>query len=230
MRFVRASSGLLLLALLAGTSSAQAEDASLKASLDAFFARGVHAGGATAELIGVPRWPGIKGRVIWRLPALRNHPRQISLIATRGAGSHMRRWYVPVRLHWWANAVIVKEDMPARAMLSVLMLKRSRADIAGHAGRWWTDTQELAGTRTTRPLRKGDVVFSSYVKRPPLIRRGDEVSIIARWGGIRVTAMGKALKPAGLGDTLRVQNIRSKQIMQATAIGAHTVRVISRGA
>jgi len=223
--------GSLLLALLIGTStSALAEDAPMKISLDAFFARGVHVNGATAELIGVQRWPNAKGRLIWHLPRMRKHPAQISMIATQGAGSHTRRWYVPVRVHWWADAVVVKNDTPARAMLTPPMLGRKRVDIAGHAGRWWNDTRQLVGTRTTRPLRKGQAVFSSYVKRPPLINRGDEVSMLAHIGGIQVFATGKALKSAGLGDTVRVQNIRSKQVMQATVIGAHAVRVILRGA
>lgn len=222
--------GLLFLALLIGTSSAAlAEDAPLKASLDTFFAQGVHVNGATAELISVQRWPKAKGRLIWHLPNLRKHPAQISLMATQGTGLHARRWYVPVRVHWWANAVVVKNDTPARAMLTLPMLDRKHVDIAGHAGRWWNDTRQLVGTRTTRPLRKGQAVFGSYVKRPPLIKRGDEVSMIAHIGGVRVFATGKALKSAGLGDTVRVQNIRSKQVMQATVIGAHAVRVISRG-
>jgi len=221
--------GLLSLALLTGTS-ALADDAPMKASLDAFFAQGVHVNGATAELIGVQRWPGAKGRLNWHLPRMRKHPVQISMIATQGAGAHTRRWYVPVRVHWWADAVVVKNDTRTRAILTASMLEKIHTDIAGHAGRWWDNIQQLAGTRTTRPLHKGQVVFSSYVKRPPLIKRGDEVSMISHIGGIRVSAMGKALKPAGLGDTLRVQNMRSRQIRQATVVGAHTVQVIPRGA
>jgi len=222
--------GLFFFALLIGApSAAWAEDVPLKASLDTFFAQGVHVSGATAELIGVQRWPNAKGRLIWRLPRMRKHPAQISMIATQGTGLHARRWYVSVRVHWWADAVVVKNDTPARAMLIPSMLSRKRVDIAGHAGRWWNNIRQLVGTRTTRPLRKGQAIFSSYVKRPPLINRGDEVSMIARIGGIRVFATGKALKSAGLGDTVRVQNIRSKQVMQATVIGTHAVRVISRG-
>ncbi|MDQ6957870.1 MAG: flagellar basal body P-ring formation chaperone FlgA [Mariprofundaceae bacterium] len=223
--------GLLFFALLTGVSSAAwAEDTPMKASLDAFFAQGVRVSGATAKLIGVQRWPNAKGRLIWHLPRLRKHPVQISLIATQGTGLHARRWYVPVRVHWWADAVVVKNDTPTRAMLTPSMLDRKLVDVAGHAGRWWNDTRQLVGTRTTRPLQKGQAIFNSYVKRPPLIKRGDEVSMIAHIGGIRVFATGKALRSAGLGDTVRVQNIRSKQIMQATVSGAHTVRVISRGA
>jgi len=223
-------SGLLLLAVLIGASPAWPVDSSQQASLRAFFAQGVNVDGATAELIDVRAWPDTKGPLRWFLPNLRNHPVKISLIATQGAGSHARRWYVPVRVHWWADAIVVKNDIPVRTILSAPMLNRRRADIAGHAGRWWNDARQLVGTRTTRPLRKGQIVFSSYVKRPPLIKRGDEVVIIVQYGGVRVSAMGKALKPARLGDKLRVQNTRSKQIMQATVIDAHTVHVIARGA
>jgi len=223
------NSGWLLLALLMGSAPVHAGDASLQNSLNAFFTQGVHVNGATATLISVQRWPDTKGRASWHLPNLRSHPVQISLMATQGSGSHVRRWYVPVRVHWWADAIVAKNNVRAHAMLTTSMLDRKRVDIAGHAGSWWRDPGQLAGTRTTRPLRIGQAIFSSYVKRPPLVRRGDEVMIIARIGGIRVSATGMALKPAGLGDKVRVRNTRSKQVMQATVVGAHTVRAISRG-
>lgn len=220
---------LFILALFIAASPAYAEDTAMHASLDAFFTHGVHVNGARAELISVQRWPETQGRLNWHLPNLRSHPGQISLIATRGAGTHVRRWYVPVRVHWWANAMVASRDMEARTIITSAMLEQKRVDIAGHAGRWWRDPQQLTGMRTTRPLRQGQAIFASFVKRPPLIRRGDEVSLMAHIGGIRVFATGKALKSAGLGDMVRVQNLRSKQIMQATVIGAHAVRVISRG-
>jgi len=225
MRFLK----LLLLAGLIGVPTAWAEDTPRQASLLAFFAQGIQVQGATAELIDVQAWPDTTGPLNWYLPNLRNHPVKISLIATKGSGSHARRWYVSVRVHWWADAIVVTNDTPARSILSIPMLSRKRVDIAGHSGRWWSDARQLAGNRTTRPLRKDQIVFSSFVKRPPLIKRGDEVVIIVQFGGVRVSAMGKALKPARIGDRLRVQNTRSKEVMQATVIDAHTVHVIARG-
>lgn len=219
-----------MLAWLAAAPGASATDAAMAQSLQTFFAQGVTHDGARAELVHVQRWPDASGALRWTLPALRGHPAQLFLTATQGKGPRARRWYVPVRVRWWAKAVVAREDIPARAVLSPSMLTVTRANVAGHAGRWWRDPQELAGVRANHDIAKGEVVFSSSVRRPPLVQRGREVVILARIGGVRVTALGKALRAANAGETVPVRNLRSKQVIQARVVDAHTVRVVVGGA
>lgn len=228
----------ILFALLLGTQAAYAVDDAMRTSLRDFFRQGVSLAGAHAELVKVLRWPDVKqgaklgaqGAFRWRLPHLRNHPERVSLIAEQGKGAQARRWYVPVQLRWWTNAVAVRGDVATHTLLTASMLERVRANITGHAGRWWTDARQLAGTRTTRPLRAEQVVYESYVKRPPLLIRGDRVTLVASIGGVRVTAMGEVLKPAGRGDKVQVRNLNSKRVLQATIVDKHTARVLAGGA
>lgn len=220
---------LILLALLVGAQPAYAEDDAMRTSLQAFFDRGVQMDGAKAELDGVEHWPDAEGKLQWHLPHLSGHPERVSMIAEQGEGAHARRWYVPVRLHWWVNAVVAKEGVSARTLLVPSMLKHARVDVAGHSGHWWTKVGRLAGARTTRPLRAGEVVYSSYVIRPPLLRRGDMVTLVARIGGVQVTAVGKVLRPAGRGERVQVRNMRSKQILQATVVDKNTAYVFVGG-
>ncbi len=231
---MRMRPAILLLAALAiiqaGAAPAEAADAALERSLHAFFHRGIVADGARAELVRVQRWPDTKGAARWRMPTLRGHPAQLFLTAIQGKGAHARRWYVPVRVRWWARAVVAREDIPARAILDPSMLTVAKADVAGRAGRWWREPGELAGVRANRPIARGEVVFSSAVRRPPLVQRGREVTILARVGGIRVTALGTALRAANRGEVVPVRNRRSKQIVQARVVDAHTVRVVVGGA
>lgn len=204
---------------------AYAADAALKASLDAFFARGVHMEGATAELQRVVHWPDTQGAVTWRLPKLKHHPARMSLIAEQGEGRRLRRWYVPVAVRWWAKAVVSRHDLPARSNLTPAVLTLARVNVAGHSGRWWSRIEELAGARSLRPLRAGQVIDAGTIKRPPLLSRGDHVTLVANIGGVQVTTMAKVLRPAGLGDVVRVQNLASKQVVQATVVNRSTVEV-----
>lgn len=123
----------------------------------------------------------------------------------------MRRWYVPIRIHWWANAVVLKQEAPIRTRLLPDMLEVKRTDVAGHIGLWWEKVSDLAGMQVTRPMHKGDAVYSVSVKQPPMIKRGDIITIIAQVGPISVRAEGKALKSGGRGDRLLVQNLRSNR-------------------
>jgi len=221
---------MMLAALALFAPAARAADAALERSLHAFFDRGVVVAGARAELVSVGRWPDVRGAVRWSLPALRGHPARLFLIAEQGRGSHARRWYVPVRVHWWARAVVAREDIPARTVISPSMLTVRRADIAGRVGRWWRDPASVSGLRANRPIARGEVISSTAVRRLPLIQRGREVTILAARGGVRVTALGKALRSANAGEFVQVRNLRSKRIVQARVLDAHTVRVETGGA
>jgi len=203
-----------------------ASDSAMQQSLQSFFNDGVVVRGASAELIRVERWPTTSGVVHWSLPvALNGHPKRLSLIAEQGG----RRWYVPVRVHWWAMAIVMNKNISARSLLTHDMLKRTRADIAGHNRPWMDEISELIGMRLTRRMNKGDLVLSSSVKRPPLIKRGDIVQIILDMGHLHVRAEGKALRSAHRGERVLVKNLRSKEVIQAIVEQAGAVRIQLRG-
>ena len=203
-----------------------ASDSAMQQSLQSFFNNGVVVRGASAELIRVERWPAAKGEIRWSLPlSLRGHPKRFSLIAEQGG----KRWYVPVRVHWWAMAIVMDKDIPARSLLIESMLKRIRTDIAGHSGHWTRQKTDVVGMRLTRRMHKGDLLLSNHMKRPPLIQRGDLVTMIIDFGGLHVRTQGKAMRSAGQGQRLMVKNLRSQQVVQTIVEGAGSVRVVFRG-
>jgi len=203
-----------------------APDAALQQSLISFFSRGVVWHGASAELIRAERWPDTRGPVRWSLPvSLHGHPKRLSLIAEQ----HGRRWYIPVTVRWWTTAIVMSQSVSARTLLTQAMLKRTRTDIAGHRGQWIDDSRELVGMRVNRHMEKGDLILTSFVKRPPLIKRGELVRIMLDMGGLHIRTEGKALRTAGRGERLLVRNLRSNEVVQAIAEAAGTVRVNLNG-
>jgi len=197
----------------------------LSESLQQFFKQGIVYEGAQAELIGIIREPNIQGEVRWILPPLRRHASRISVIAEQGEGRMAHRWYVSVKVHWWANVVTVRQELPSRSLLQASMLQVERQDVAGQGRVFWTSKKGLLGMRLTRPMHAHDVVFSNMVKRPPLLQRGDRVEILAGNNFFSVRADGVAMGTGSLGDKILVQNMRSKERVQAIIIDAHTVKV-----
>ncbi len=227
IQFIR----ILLVAALLLPATARAEsDKALQQSLHHFFAQGVHWQDADAELIKVEQWPPVRGAVRWHLPRLHGHPKRIALIAEQGQGKHIKRWYVPVRVHWWSKVVVTQHSLSARTLLNKSMIKQARSDIAGHHGHIWKSVSDLAGMRLTRPLAAGAVILSNHVKRPPLIRRGDPVQIVLDAGPIHIRTAGKALRTVSRGERLLVRNVRSHEVIQAIAESSRTVRVAMDGA
>ncbi|MDX8384413.1 MAG: flagella basal body P-ring formation protein FlgA, partial [Ghiorsea sp.] len=129
-------------ALAAPAVTATANGA-FKASLVEFFAAQPEAHGAIAKLVAVQRWPKVQGAVRWSLPKLRYLPKRVSLIAERGQGKTLRRWYVAVSVKWMADVVTLKEDISARAVLVSSMLMKERKNIAGLRGEVWQDASDV---------------------------------------------------------------------------------------
>jgi len=222
---------MLIIAMLLPTFSLPtfawaASDSAMQQSLQSFFNNGVVVRGASAELIRVERWPNTRGAIRWSLPlSLHGHPKRFSLVAEQGG----KRWYVPVRVHWWTTALVMLKDVSARSLLTQDMLKRTRTDIAGHSGRLIRQKNDATGMRLTRRMHKGDLLLSNYMKRPPLIQRGDVVTMMIDLGGLHVRTRGKAMRSASRGQRVMVKNLRSKEVVQTVVEGAGTVRVLFRG-
>ena len=54
---------------------------------------------------------------------------------------------------------------------------------------------------------------------PQVIKKDDVVQVAFRSGGIQLTLQGKALEAATLGEPFSVQNIASKKVIEAVAVG-----------
>ncbi len=73
------------------------------------------------------------------------------------------------------------------------------------------DPQELVGKRTKRTLRLGEPFDRGGVEFPPLVRRGDLVTITGRGAGLVITATGIARADGEEGDFIRVRNSNSQR-------------------
>jgi flagella basal body P-ring formation protein FlgA len=71
------------------------------------------------------------------------------------------------------------------------------------------DPLEAVGRRAVRRLPAGAPLFARDLESVPAVKRGDTVRLVARVGGVTATTLGKALETAGVGDTLRVENLSS---------------------
>ena len=60
---------------------------------------------------------------------------------------------------------------------------------------------------------------------PPLVKRGDVVSIIAESKDLKVTTLGVAKEKGSLGGRILVENLTSKKEVYAYVIDSNKVRV-----
>jgi flagella basal body P-ring formation protein FlgA len=88
------------------------------------------------------------------------------------------------------------------------------------------DAAEIVGMAARRPLRAGETVAASDVELPRLVLRGQLVTMTYKRPGLTLTARGRALSDAALGDTVSVLNEQSRRTVEGvvTANGVVTVQ------
>lgn len=134
---------------------------------------------------------------------------------------------IPVKLDVKAyqQVVVASRNIAQGEMLTADNLRLERRET-GHMTGYVTGMDQVAGLMARRPLTAGTPVSATAVDKPVVLKRGSAVTIVARLGGIEVTAAGRALQDGRAGDLIRVQNPISKRTMNARVIDGATVQVM----
>ncbi len=81
----------------------------------------------------------------------------------------------------------------------------------------------VVGQAAKRRLRANQLITPNLLAKPLLVRRGQQVKMIANQDGISATTMGEALEHGEQGAVIRVKNLRSEKIVEARVIEAGVV-------
>lgn len=115
-----------------------------------------------------------------------------------------------------AGAVAVGEALTGEM---VALERRDITNVSDPIG----EVAQAVGQSSRRMLRAGDILRSSQLAAPLLVKRGDHVVMRARREGIEVSTSGEALDAGGRGATVRVKNSASGQVMRMRVTGPGTV-------
>lgn len=88
-----------------------------------------------------------------------------------------------------------------------------------------TDPQRAIGLETRQTIYRGYPVLEANLAPPALVERNQIVTMTYARGGLTITAEGRALDRAGVGEKLRVMNLDSRTTVIATVSGPGQVEV-----
>jgi flagella basal body P-ring formation protein FlgA len=130
-----------------------------------------------------------------------------------------------VKLSLFREVVVANHPLPRHAVVRVADVRLERRDISVLSHKPLNDLTLVVGRRTTRMLAYGDVVASDAVELPPLIRKGDVVTLMVESPGLLITAKGVAQEEGRAGQLVRVKNAASGREILGTVESEKTVRV-----
>lgn len=118
----------------------------------------------------------------------------------------------------FSQTVIERGDTITAAQLKVEELNISKAPRG-----FFNNIDKVAGQAAKRRLRANQLISPSLLAKPLLVRRGQQVKMIANQDGIAATTLGEALENGEQGAVIRVKNLRSEKIVEAQVIEAGVV-------
>jgi flagella basal body P-ring formation protein FlgA len=123
---------------------------------------------------------------------------------------------------WGLAVMTIQVPVPLHRMLPEEIVKLS--DLAmvelpmQRVGTFAIDSvDDLVGQQVRRMLVAGRPVPRKSVIPPVIINRGQKVKILLNFGGLQLTAMGRAMTDAHAGQELRVVNLSSNKAISAFA-------------
>lgn len=135
------------------------------------------------------------------------------------------RLFVPVALETTLPVVVAVRPLPARTLLTPADLQVAERDLVGLPQGYFQRPDDLAGRELLRPLATGEAVSAAVLRVNPAIRRGQQVTLVAKAGGLTVRVRGEALTDAGITQRIRVRNLSSGRTIEGTVRSADVVDV-----
>jgi flagella basal body P-ring formation protein FlgA len=90
---------------------------------------------------------------------------------------------------------------------------------------YYTRIEDAIGKQIKRKAGNGEIIYFSMIETPPLIYKGDKVTIIAESQALLIKTTGIALSDGYAGEQIRVKNTMSNKVIQANVVDHSTVKV-----
>ncbi len=127
------------------------------------------------------------------------------------------RLFVPVKVRREQQVLVLNRGVAAGETLSAADIGTVKRDTARIAGAVLSAPEAAVGQVARRALSAGSLLSATDLVAPRIVRRGDNVALVARRGGVEVRVAGRALGDAGVGERVSVENLSSRRVMQGIA-------------
>ncbi|MGD8757488.1 MAG: flagellar basal body P-ring formation chaperone FlgA [Deltaproteobacteria bacterium] len=123
------------------------------------------------------------------------------------------------------KVVCTLRPLDRHTILSAEDLALERRNISKLPANVLKTVEDVVGKRLKHRLKAGSVLLANTVERPPLVKKGDRVTIMAESPNLTVTAVGIAQSKGSAGDQIRVTNCMGKKEIIARVVDGSTVKV-----
>ena len=133
--------------------------------------------------------------------------------------------YVPVSVEVEVSVLVLRRPLARRARVEMMDVEPQLRRLPGSSAAFINDISSLQGHRLKRALPVGTALTVEMLVPDVIVRRGQQVTLIAMNGPVQIRAQGQALTEGGAADRVRVQNVTSLKIVEGVVESDGSVRV-----
>ena len=119
-----------------------------------------------------------------------------------------------------ARRALARDAVPAAADFALTTRR-----LPGLSSRYLSDPAQLAGQRLRRAVAMGEALDADALSTDPIVHRGQQLTLLARANGMDVRVAAIALADGRADERIRVQNLSSQRIVEATVRSSQLVEV-----
>lgn len=133
--------------------------------------------------------------------------------------------YVPVTVEVEVTVLVLRRPLSRRSPVALADVESQVRRMPGRASMFISDAAALQGHRLKRSLPVGTALTVDMLQPNVLVRRGQQVTLIAANGGVQIRAQGQALTEGAVDQRVRVQNVSSLKVVEGVVESDGVVRV-----
>jgi flagella basal body P-ring formation protein FlgA len=122
----------------------------------------------------------------------------------------------------WQNQLVVARPLAHKQVIRAEDAVERRALINQLSEDLVLERGQVIGQQAARELRPGMLFTARMVDAVPLVRSGQFVTVSLNRGSVRVNTVARALEGGSYGQTIRVKNEATREILEVTLTGPQT--------
>lgn len=146
-------------------------------------------------------------------------------IGIRCNGSKPWTIYVPASVKAMRKVVITTRPILRNSAISKTDIRLEERDVTRGSDIYIFDPEHVLGKLAKRALPSSTSITPTMLSEPKLVRRGQQVIILAEGAGIEVRMAGTALMDGAEGQIIRAKNKRSNRTVEGQVIQPGVIKV-----
>ncbi|OAI12845.1 flagellar biosynthesis protein FlgA [Methylomonas lenta] len=133
--------------------------------------------------------------------------------------------YSTVLIKEFRNILIANKQLDRNELISQGHISSEIRDVSTLQQGYLIEPAEIINKQATRFIPSGSVLYRMHYTEPTLIKRGERVNIQSGRPGLMITSSGEAMMDGIKGQQIRVKNVSSNRVIQATVTATNVVTV-----